>query len=85
MENVNEVLEMLDRESIDQDQAQKYQESKRFEAVDTTSRESNDQVFFSESEQGPIYVIAPELYWDEEIEFAVEISKDNEEISKDCL
>ena len=63
MENVNEVLEMLDRESIDQDQVQQYQASERYEAVDTTSRESNDQLFFSEPEQKSNYVIEPELYW----------------------
>ena len=69
---------MLDRESIDKDQVQQHQASERYEAVDTISRVSKDQVFFSEPRQESDHLTEYELYWDEELEFAVEVSVDNE-------
>ena len=74
-ENVNEILEMLDRNSNDQDQEQEV--DKEHEAAEFPNHESNGQELFSEPE--PDHYDEPEMHWDDELEFAVEVSIDNEE------
>ena len=71
MDNVNEVLEMIDREGVEQGQPSQANEG--YEDVETLNRESNDQESFSEPEQEPGQLIEPELYWDEELEYEVEV------------
>ena len=81
-DDVNELLEMLDRESNEQDQTQEVvlilkNRKKEQEAVELSDHESNDQNLLSEPE--PDQPNEPELHWDDDFKFPVEVSVDNEE------
>ena len=69
---------MLDRESNEQDQEQ--EAGKEQEAAELSDHESNDQDLLSEPE--PDQPIEPELHWDDDFEFPVEVSVANEESYK---
>ena len=72
--NVNEVLKMLDRERNEQEQEQEAGQEQ--EAAELSDHESNDQDLLSEPE--PDQPIEPELHWDDDFEFPVEVSIANE-------